>query len=129
MDDRLVDRTSAVLAKVLDGASARQRVLADNIANVGTPNYIRKEVRFEAQLHEAMTRAPQDPADDVENIDNVPLDITADKRTPPDAHGNNVDIEREMVDMAKNSLQYETATQLLSMEYRELRSAIHEGRQ
>jgi len=128
MDDRLIDRTTAVLAKVLDGASTRQRVLADNIANVGTPNYTRKEVRFEAQLREAISQAPQNPTIDVEAIGRVALEISDDKRTPADAHGNNVDIEREMVDMAKNSLQYETATRLLSMEFRELRSAIREGR-
>lgn len=44
MTDLFVNRTNAILAKVLDGAAERQKALADNIANVDTPGYTRKEV-------------------------------------------------------------------------------------
>jgi len=128
MTDILLEKSDIVLAKVLDGAAARQRVLANNIANVETPNFQRKAVSFEGELREAMDAPTIDPDMQLNAIRNVATEAAPDTNTPARANGNNVQIDREMVELAKNSLQYETAAQLLTMELREVQNAIHEGR-
>jgi flagellar basal-body rod protein FlgB len=128
MADFFIDRTAAVLGKTLDGTAARQRTLADNIANVDTPGYVRQEVTFESQLRDAMSAADAAPASEVSTIEAVDLAASRDASTPARSNGNNVVIEKEMGDVARNMLQYETAAHLLSLRMRALRSAISEGR-
>lgn len=42
--------------------------------------------------------------------------------------GNNVDIESEMVQLAKNSIKYDTLIQRISSDFRRIKSVINEGR-
>ena len=46
----LASVTSAALASALDGLAARQRAIANNIANVNTPGYTAERVSFEDAL-------------------------------------------------------------------------------
>ena len=46
--------TSAALASAMDGLALRQRAIANNIANVNTPNYHAKRVSFEAALADSV---------------------------------------------------------------------------
>ncbi|TXK86460.1 flagellar basal body rod protein FlgB, partial [Parageobacillus sp. SY1] len=50
----LFSRTFMMLEQGLDYASLREKVIANNIANVDTPNYKAKEVRFRAELDRAL---------------------------------------------------------------------------
>jgi flagellar basal-body rod protein FlgB len=128
MADMMFDKTTAVLAKVLDGTATRQRVLADNLANVDTPHYTRRDLNFEGELRDRMSQSTTDPDTHIRAIEEMALHVEDDTASPYRVDGNNVDIEREMVEVAKNSLQYESAAQLLSMKIRGLRSAISEGK-
>lgn len=128
MADIFVDPTLAVLAKTLDGAAARQQVLADNIANAETPNYHRKDLAFEDELRAAMSQPNGDVADRIADIEHVATRVAEDQTAPANPAGNTVNVEREMAALAKNSLQYEAATQLLNMKYRGLNRAIREGK-
>ena len=42
--------TSVALQSALDGLSMRQKVIANNIANINTPNYHAEKVQFEDAL-------------------------------------------------------------------------------
>lgn len=128
MSDIFTDRTSAILAKVLDGAAARQRALANNIANAETPGYRRQDVDFATQLREVISRPVRDPQAIIRAVDAVETAISEDVTAPARLDGNSVNIEREMVELARNSLQYETSAQMLMMKLRGLKYAIHEGR-
>jgi flagellar basal-body rod protein FlgB len=128
MADLFLDTTSVVLAKVLDGSARRQRVLADNIANADTPGYTRQDLPFDAQLREVINRPGLAHAARAAEVEEIPLHTHPDYDSPRRLDGNNVNIEREMVGVAKNTLQYETAIQMLSMKFRALKSAIHEGK-
>src|SRR3712207_5678721 len=48
------DLSLDVLTSALHGLSERQRAIADNIANVQTPNYLARRVDFEGNLERAM---------------------------------------------------------------------------
>jgi flagellar basal-body rod protein FlgB len=125
--DLLSDITSVTLAKVLDGTALRQRTLAENVANVDTPGYQRQDVSFNDQLKEALenTFAPESALRRLEEV--TPQTFVAQSKTlRPD--GNTVDIDKEMGEMSKNTLEYETAAQLLDSKLRLLRTAITGGR-
>jgi flagellar basal-body rod protein FlgB len=128
MGDMMLTPNMAVFEKVLDGTVSRHRVLADNIANVETPGYTRKEVSFEDQLNNVMTRSENMSDDKISDIRNITPSVNSDDNAPRLENGNNVNIEHEVVELAKNSMQFETAAQLLTMEFRGIRSAISEGR-
>lgn len=122
------DSTDAIIIKVLDGSAARQRALADNIANADTPGYTRKTVSFESELRQLVTQDAATTPDAISAIERVAVKTTDDTVSPRGMDGNNVVIEHEMADLAKNSLQYETTAQMMAMKFRELRTAIREGR-
>ncbi len=128
MGDMMLTPQMASLEKVLDGTVSRNRVLADNIANIETPGYTRKEVSFEDQLNNVMSQTDGMSDDKISDIRNVTPSVKNDENAPRRENGNNVNIEHEVVELAKNSMQFETAAQLLTMEFRGVRSAISEGR-
>lgn len=123
--------------KALDAAWLRNEVIAQNIANVDTPGYKRKNVSFEEYLDQALddggfkgnvtdSRHFQIGAGDAEN---VPIRVTSDfSNLSTRLDGNNVDIEKEMADSAKNDIRYNTLIQSVSDSYRKLMTAITEGR-
>lgn len=84
-------------------------MLSQNISNVDTPGYKRKDVTFAEEL-ERMMRQDDFDKKDVEAVkvkvfeDNSKLSYRID--------GNNVDIDVEMVRLAQNQLKYNTFTQL-----------------
>ncbi len=125
MGDMMFSPDMASIEKVLDGTISRHKALAGNIANVETPGYTRKEVSFEDQLNTLMNKSDGLTPADLDTITHVAKN---DENSPRNENGNNVNIEREVVELAKNSMQFETAAQLLTMEFRGLRSAISEGR-
>lgn len=123
MVDIFTDRASAVLTKVMDGTAIRQRALANNIANTETPGYQRQDVDFATRLQD-ITSGMGDGVEAINSIDSLPIEIQPDTLSPQKVDGNSVQIEREMVELAKNTLQYETSAQLLQMKYRSLSDAI-----
>jgi flagellar basal-body rod protein FlgB len=106
----------ALLEQVLDTAALRHRVISQNIANVNTPGYHRREVEFESDLARAL--AANEPPGTVK-----PRVVVA-EGGPERVDGNNVDIDNEMSDLSKNSLLYEAAVQLITSRLSAQRAAI-----
>ena len=104
-----------LLAQLLNVASLRHDVIAQNVANVNTPGYQTLEVSFEEMLQEALaTGAPVQP---------TPLVVPGQGGIERD-DGNNVDIDMEIARLQKNSLYFKVYTQLLATELAQYRSAI-----
>lgn len=124
--DLFSDITSTVLGKTLDATAARQRAIANNIANVETPGYKRCYVSFEEELVSAMR---QGSASRVRRAirELVPLKRT-DIVSPSRPDGNNVNIDAEIADLARNSLSNKAATVLLEAKGAMLRAAVSEGK-
>lgn len=126
MGDLLSDVTSAALAKSLDAAGLRHRVIADNIANVETPGFTRSDVQFDEQLRQALSAG--DPENAMRRVKSVEPEVEVDSLSPPGPNGNNVSIDKEMAELTKNDLQYETLVQLLNLKASMIRAAITEGK-
>lgn len=106
-----------LLSQVLDTATLRHRVIAQNVANANTPGYRRLEVSFEDQFAQALAAQGSQGVPQVQ-----PRVVVADG--PEQVDGNTVDIDREMNDLAKNALVYEAAAQILVSRLTSLRTAI-----
>ncbi len=124
----LSDISSQALTGAMRGSVARQRALADNIANVDTPGFIRREVQFEEALATAMQTARRAPQRASQIISSVNMRPREDHAAPARADGNNVDIDRELVSLAGNALRFQAASELLAARVRTLRMAIQGNR-
>ena len=124
----LSDVNSQALAAALRGAAARHAVIADNIANVDTPGFVRSDVDFEEALALALQEARRTPHRAADLIAALSLRPRRDLASPARADGNNVNIDREMAALARNVLRYNAAGEVLAARIRMLRTAIHEGR-
>jgi flagellar basal-body rod protein FlgB len=107
-----------VIAKLLDASAVRHRVIGQNVANVNTPGYERQEVNFEDQLTKLLEA--EKPAD----VSAMEFEVRRTPNLPERADGNNVDIDREMGEMTKNTTLFETYSQILATRLGMMRSAI-----
>jgi flagellar basal-body rod protein FlgB len=106
-----------LLARLLDVATKRQDVIAQNVANVNTPGYSAQEVAFEDALRQAFAKREPGAAMPTPEI------ITGSGGTMRE-DGNNVDVDLEMARLQKNALYFKVYTQLLAGDLAQYRSAI-----
>jgi flagellar basal-body rod protein FlgB len=112
------DDMTTILSKTMDGLSLRYQVIADNIANVDTPGFKAKDVRFEDELSSAIVRGKSGSA--------KPAIYECQGKTRFD--GNSVDIHMETAKMAETTVLYAAMSRLISERFSLLRSVITEGR-
>ena len=129
-----------VLRNVIQFTERRHVLLANNIANVETPLYQAQDLPvedFQALLAEAVDKRREGNPRRWKTRDNFNVGIspegTLQFRTMSandvdiQQHSqNNVDIDKEMVKLAENSLLHNTAVELLHKQYNLLHTAISE---
>jgi flagellar basal-body rod protein FlgB len=127
-----------ILERSLDAGAMRQRVIAQNIANAETPNYKSLRVEFEDQLRSAIrnqsgftgrrTRRQHIEIGGGPNLSSVRPSTVRDTHFTMRMDGNNVDIEHQMVEEAKNTIMMNAVMNEMNSEINRLRTAIKEGR-
>jgi len=120
------DTASKVLSRTLDAASARQKSIANNIANVETPGYKRSYVSFEAELRRVL--AQESPHAVREGLKNLTPVTQTDTISPSRPDGNNVNIDAEIADLTKTTLNFKAASILLEAKGAMMRAAVSEGK-
>jgi flagellar basal-body rod protein FlgB len=95
----LFDTTQLSLEAALRGSSLRQTLLTDNLANVNTPGYQRKDVDFHATLASAMETG--------EPLDTLAFAPSTDSSRVVRADGSGIDPDQESAELAKNALEYQ----------------------
>ena len=120
------------LARGLDALHARQKAIADNIANAQTPGYRRQVVLFEDELRKSVRRAGEgrlvqtDPRHLPGCLATRPVraqTVDADDRRDG-AGSEELVIEREMSDLAQTQILYETEAKLAQGQFDVLKMAI-----
>jgi flagellar basal-body rod protein FlgB len=114
----LGDITSAALHTALSGLSMRQRVIADNIANIETPHYLAGRVSFEDALRSAVDSGGS------------PTDVTpsvARSLEPTREDGNNVNLDHEILSNVDTGLRYQLALRAMDSKFGMLRDVIKGG--
>ncbi len=136
----LFNRTKIpLLEKALDVYSLRQRTIASNIANIGTIGYRRVDVKFEDELAKessgelikgVRTNERHIPigSKGISEIEPEVVQEASMYNTDPLASGvNNVDIDYEMVELAKNQIRYKLAARLIAESFRGIQKSIKGG--
>ena len=114
------DAVSQVLASALDGVTARQRTIADDIANVDTPGFRASSVDFETQLRSAI----EDGSFDEAAGEPVSTGITVTPTdTPVGANGNNVDLRKETMAAVQSQFQYQILTRAVNDRFNLVKTA------
>ncbi len=112
------------LQAAMSGLAARQRTIANNIANIDTPNFKASEVRFEDALKTALSRGQADTSADQSSLNRSVSRSSLLDATSTRADGNNVDIDREMQMLGEANLTYSALTQVMSTRIGILRNVI-----
>lgn len=117
-----------VLDKAADASWKRETVLANNIANVDTPGYKRKDLDFEGVLKQELGRCKHTSLDTkIENLHMDHLNPTVYTDLSNYSYrldGNNVDIDNEEVEYASEQLRYQGITAGINNEFNRMKSVI-----
>lgn len=117
-----------VLDKAADASNSRNEILTNNIANVDTPNYRRKDVSFERYLEQAMIG--DDSLDErVGEINKHLSDFGGLIYTDHSVlsyrlDGNNVDIDTESAYLAENQIRYNTLVSQIQQEFSRYKTVL-----
>lgn len=115
-----------VLEKASDASWTRNSVISNNIANVDTPGYKRKDVQFEQYLQSAVSGGCS-LDDNVAEVDLESLTGTTYTDYATASYridGNNVDIDTENAELAKNQIKYYTMLDSISQEFKRITSVF-----
>ena len=120
-----------ILDKAADAANLRNELLTNNIANVSTPNYKRKDLDFESVLQgelageKNLIKAVKKANQNLETLeaqvytDNASLSYRLD--------GNNVDINTEEARLAENQIKYQALVDLMNQEFARYNTVLSSG--
>jgi flagellar basal-body rod protein FlgB len=113
--DNLFGPHVANLGNALSRASQRHTLLTNNLANVNTPGYKRRDMDFNIRLQEEMTR-PTFQMPGGENSSVMRID------------GNGVDLEKEVQGIAETELRYQALSDMTAGYFSGLKNVIREGK-
>jgi len=107
--------------KLLDASVVRQEAIASNIANADTPGYRRLDLagdfatQLRSRLESGQTAAAKALTPAIAEDPNA-------RSLRPD--GNSVEIEHELLEMNRNSFEYDFLTEIVSRNIKQMRLAI-----
>ncbi len=106
----------------------RNKIISQNIANIGTENYRSQDVVFKNVLDDNM-KSYLKPADgiqlaDSENNSTPPYEIITDNSKDNVSEVNNVDIDKQMANLAQNQLNFSFATNKIGDYFKDIDSVI-----
>lgn len=111
------DLTVSAVHTALRGVTQRQRVIANNIANVETPGFIAQRVSFEESLRAAVRSG----APEASTVAVTPSDA------PANLNGNNVQLDDETMALVDSGLHYQLMVEALNAKFGLLRTSIGRG--
>lgn len=102
---------------MMDLISQRQRALGSNVANVDTPGYVRRDINFSDYLGTL----------------NNPLETKLSEKLGPsgvieERRGEEIEMDKELSELQKNSLLYTMATRRMSNIITEMKTVINVGK-
>lgn len=129
MIDKLFNNVN-LLGKGLDVSWLKNQVITNNIANVDTPNFKSSSVSFEQAFKTALAQdgiAAKKTRDGHRDFSSQSIQATVqtNANTSEGLDGNNVDIDYENAELAKNTILYNTLIEQVSSEFRKLKAAIN----
>jgi flagellar basal-body rod protein FlgB len=117
-----------LLEDFIDYTSLQNKVVSKNIANIGTVNYKREDVVFKDLLADNMASLKTTNSKHIgQNNFESENKIVPDNSREMASGINNVNIDEEMAELAKNSIQFKFVSQKIGRYFRTLQSVIKGG--
>jgi len=120
----LFDTTELTLTAAMRGSTAREAALSDNLANVDTPGYVRKDVDFHSALQSALAGSGAGSSTTDSTLDGMSFSATPDGSTPMRVDGNTIDVDKESSELSQNALEYQSLEQVARSRIEILQSAM-----
>ena len=129
--------TVSILEKVLDLRSKKHNVIISNIANIDTPNYKAFDLIVEEEIAKTagagnklqLKRTQPNHILTVPFVpDNSSYKLAEKSEFTQKGDGNTVDIDKEMANLAENSLMYRASAHIISRKFQGLKNAIEGGK-
>lgn len=117
-----------ILDKAADASVHRNELLSNNIANVSTPNYKRKDLDFESILQAelageiSLNKAVDNANSHLDTLD--PQVYTDNSSLSYRLDGNNVDIATEEAYLAENQIKYQALVDLMNQEFSRYKTVL-----
>jgi flagellar basal-body rod protein FlgB len=111
----ITDSTMTALHAALTGLAQRQRVTADNVANIDTPGFLAGRTDFESTLKSELAGGQTAV---------VGQSAVSQSMDPTRTDGNNVNLDTETTIATETGLRYQLAINALDGKYSLLRSAL-----
>lgn len=116
------------LESALNETALRGQTLSQNIANADTPNYKAKTVDFKKMLNHELQAHQSDPRH--LNFSSAGEDASVVRKetgTAVNNNGNNVDMDREMANLAKTQVKYQALTEQMNSQFNRFHSVLRGG--
>jgi flagellar basal-body rod protein FlgB len=121
--NKVIDR----LAADMDDRVTRNKLIASNVANLDTPGYKAKDVKFERILADNMDEITMKRTH-VKHMDNgsgtIRQNEIVENPNPGRPDGNNVNVDEEMLKLSENNIQYNVAVTLIAKKLQHIKTAI-----
>ena len=123
-----------ILERGLDLSMVRQRLLVENVANVETPGYKRKDLDFETVLQKEYRESEKSELPlartNVAHLGKVgedkPVLVGKEEEIAVRRDGSGVDVEKEMTTVLENALYYQALARMVSGKLNNFGIAIRE---
>ncbi len=112
-----------IIERLLLSSNARHRTLASNIANVDTPGYQAKDVRFGEALNSEMAVMKTHPGHQGAGVQGAPAGVVT-LETPSWQDRNNVELDQEVAKMTENAMLYQAGVNMLQTRIRMYKNAL-----
>ncbi len=107
--------TLNAMTSAMNGYSATQNAIANNLANIDTPNYKAQEVNFASALAQSVAAGsgalPESAFTPTQSLD------------PTQLNGNNVSISDETLEEIDTGLKFQLASQAATQQFSEIQTA------
>ncbi|MGN0506791.1 MAG: flagellar basal body rod protein FlgB [Lachnospiraceae bacterium] len=120
-----------VLNKAASASWKKNEIIANNLANVDTPDYKRKDLDFESLLADALSDSG------TENLDSKVANLQLSSLNPKvyteysnlsyRYDGNNVDVDTETSYLADNQIKYYTLLNSMTQEFNRLKMVLNKN--
>lgn len=116
-----------VLNKAADASWMRNEVIGNNIANVDTPGYKRKDVHFDSYLLSEIARNDNsDRGISQARLNSLnPTIYTDNSALSYRLDGNNVNIDTESSNLAQNQIRYYTLLDSMTQEFNRMKTVLN----
>ena len=122
-----------IMTQAVDAYALREKTISKNIANANTPGYVPEMVKFEEFFQQDNSGAQLSAtnenhlATDNGYSNNISAEVVKRNMSPGDVNfsgDNQVNIDREMSDLAENQIRFRLASKMIKRYFSSLNTAI-----